>query len=102
MFAVALAGGKQYKVSVNDLISVEKVNAEPGGKVSLDVIMISDNGKITTGNPIKGASVEAEVVKSGRGRKITVFTYKPKKNIRKKQGHRQAFSLLKIVSINTK
>ncbi len=58
MYAIALSGGKQYKVSKDDIVSVEKINAEPGEKVKLDVIMISDEGKVTTGNPIKGASVE--------------------------------------------
>lgn len=101
MYAIALSGGKQYKVSKDDIVSVEKINAEPGEKVKLDVIMISDEGKVTTGNPIKGASVEAEVLRSGREKKIIVFKYKSKKNYRKKQGHRQPYSIIKILSINS-
>lgn len=102
MYAIALSGGKQYKVSKDDIISVEKVNAQPGDKITLDVIMLSDEGKVTCGNPVKNASVEAEVLRSGRGKKIIVYKYKAKKNVRKKKGHRQAYSLLKITAINTK
>jgi len=100
MYAVAVCGGKQYRVSKDDVISVEKIDAEPGSKVNLDVIMISDNGKVTTGNPINGANVEAEILRNGKGKKITVFKYKPKIHVRRKQGHRQAYSLIKILSIN--
>lgn len=101
MYAIALSGGKQYKVSKDDIISVEKVEMEPGSKITLDVIMISDEGKVVVGNPIKGASVEAEVLRSGRGKKIIVYKYKAKKNVRKRQGHRQPYSLIKILSINS-
>jgi large subunit ribosomal protein L21 len=100
MYAIALTGGKQYKVSKDDVISVEKVNAEEGSKISLPVLMISDEGKVLTGDAVKGASVEAEVIKTARGNKLRIYKYKAKKNVRKTQGHRQPYSLIKIVSIN--
>ena len=100
MFAVVQSGGKQYKVSENDIISVEKLDKPVGDKVKLDVLLVSDNGNVVTGNPIvQGAVCEAEVVAHGKGDKIVVFKYKPKKNERKKQGHRQPFTQLKILSI---
>ncbi len=100
MFAVVQSGGKQYKVCENDVISVEKLANAVGDKVKLDVLLISDNGSVVAGNPIvAGAVCEAEVVAHGKGDKIVVFKYKPKKNERKKQGHRQPFTQLKILSI---
>lgn len=100
MFAIVQTGGKQYKVSENDVISVEKLALNVGEKVNLEVLLVSDNGKVVAGNPVvKGAVCEAEVVSHGKGDKIVVFKYKPKKNERKKQGHRQPFTQLKILSI---
>lgn len=100
MFAIVECGGKQYRVSENDVISVEKLENAVGDKVSLKVLLVSDNGNVVAGNPIvEGAVCEAEVVAHGKGDKIVVFKYKPKKNERKKQGHRQPFTQLKIVSI---
>ncbi len=100
MFAIVQCGGKQYKVSENDVISVEKLNNAVGEKVNLDVMLISDENKVVAGNPfVEGAVCEAEVVAHGKGDKIVVFKYKPKKNERKKQGHRQPFTQLKILSI---
>ena len=100
MFAVVQTGGKQYRVSENDIISVEKLDKAVGDKVTLEVLLVSDNGKVVAGNTVvKGAVCEAEVVAHGKGDKIVVFKYKPKKNERKKQGHRQPFTQLKILSI---
>lgn len=100
MFAIVQTGGKQYKVSENDVISVEKLALNVGEKVNLEVLLVSDNGTVVAGNPVvKGAVCEAEVVSHGKGDKIVVFKYKPKKNERKKQGHRQPFTQLKILSI---
>ncbi len=100
MFAIVQSGGKQYTVSENDVISVEKLSNAVGEKVALEVMLISDNGTVVAGNPIvEGAVCEAEVVAHGKGDKIVVFKYKPKKNERKKQGHRQPFTQLKILSI---
>ena len=100
MFAVVQSGGKQYTVSENDIISVEKLSNAVGDKITLDVMLVSDNGTVVAGNPIvAGAVCEAEVVAHGKGDKIVVFKYKPKKNERKKQGHRQPFTQLRILSI---
>ncbi len=100
MFAIVQSGGKQYKVSENDVISVEKLSNAVGDKVKLEVLLLSDNGNVVAGNPVvEGAVCEAEVVAHGKGDKIVVFKYKPKKNERKKQGHRQPFTQLKILSI---
>lgn len=100
MFAVVQSGGKQYKVSENDIISVEKLENAVGDKVKLNVLLVSDNGNVVAGNPfVQGAVCEAEVVAHGKGDKIVVFKYKPKKNERKKQGHRQPFTQLRILSI---
>ena len=100
MFAIVQTGGKQYKVSENDVISVEKLDNAVGDKVKLEVILVSDNGQVVAGNPVvAGAERVAEVVAHGKGDKIVVFKYKPKKNERKKQGHRQPFTQLKILSI---
>lgn len=100
MFAVVQTGGKQYKVSENDVITVEKLENEVGDKINLEVLLVSDNGTVVVGNPVvAGAVCEAEVVAHGKGDKIVVFKYKPKKNERKKQGHRQPFTQLRILSI---
>lgn len=100
MFAIVQSGGKQYKVSENDIISVEKLDKNVGEKVQLEVLLVSDEGNVVAGNPVvAGAVCEAEVVAHGKGDKIVVFKYKPKKNERKKQGHRQPFTQLKILSI---
>ena len=100
MFAIVQSGGKQYKVSENDVISVEKLSNAVGDKIKLNVLLISEDGNVVAGNPfVEGAVCEAEVVAHGKGDKIVVFKYKPKKNERKKQGHRQPFTQLKILSI---
>ena len=100
MFAVVQTGGKQYKVSVGDVIEVEKLNLEVGSKLNLDVLLISDNGKIKAGKPlVKNAVCEVEVLAQGKGEKIVVYKYKPKKNYRRKQGHRQPFTQIKILAI---
>jgi large subunit ribosomal protein L21 len=100
MFAIVQTGGKQYKVSEGDVISVEKLENAVGDKIKLDVLLVSDNGNVVAGQPtVKGATCEAEVLAHGKGDKIVVFKYKPKKNERKKQGHRQPFTQLKVLSI---
>ncbi len=100
MFAIVQSGGKQYKVSENDIISVEKLPNAVGDKIKLNVLLVSDNGNVVAGNPfVQNAECEAEIVAHGKGDKIVVFKYKPKKNERKKQGHRQPFTQLKILSI---
>ena len=103
MYAVIKTGGKQYKVSKDDIISVEKLAEEAGKKIKLnEVLIISDKGKPVVGDPlIKGASVEAEVVDHTKSAKITVFKKKRRHNYRRKQGHKQNITNLKILSINS-
>ena len=94
MFAVMVRGGKQYKVAEGDLVDVDKLAGEKGDKVTLDAIACFD-GKEWTGS----AKVEAEVVAQMLDDKIIVYKYKAKKNERKKQGHRQPFTKLKVLAI---
>lgn len=101
MYAVIKTGGKQYRVEKGDVISVEKLDLEAGDSVSFEeVLLISDGRNITVGKPsIKGASVEAEVVENGKGKKVIIFKYKSKKDYRKKQGHRQPYTKVEIKEI---
>ena len=104
MYAIIDTCGKQYKVAEGDLVFVEKLDAKEGDKVTFDqVLLISDDGKVKVGTPtIKNAKVEATVVKQGKAKKIVVFKYKAKKNERKKQGHRQPYTQVKIEKISSR
>jgi len=100
MYAIIQTGGKQYKVSQGDSISVEKLSANPGDTVSFDVLFASGENGPVIGTPIvEGAKVTAEVVEQYKDKKLTVFRYKAKKNQRKKLGHRQPYTLIKITEI---
>lgn len=100
MFAVIQTGGKQYNVTENDTLKVEKLESAVGDKIKFDVLLVSDGNKTVAGTPtVKTAEVVAEVLAHGKGDKIVVYKYKPKKNERKKQGHRQPWTEIKIVSI---
>ena len=101
MYAVLKTGGKQYKVSENDVIIVERLTAESGSKISLDEILLIGDGRNTTvGTPvIEGASVAAEILEHKRGEKITVFKKKRRKNYRRTMGHRQELTVLRITDI---
>lgn len=100
MFAIVQTGGKQYKVSEGDVISVEKIERNVGETIKLDVLMLADGETVKAGNPVLAeAQCEAEVVEHGKGDKIIVFKYKAKKNERKKQGHRQPYTKLLIKAI---
>ena len=101
MFAVIETGGKQYKVAEQDIIFVEKLDAAEGEEVAFDsVLAISDGAGLKVGTPaIEGAKVTAKVLKNGKGKKIVVFKYKPKKNEKKKIGHRQPFTKVQILKI---
>ena len=100
MYAIIVSGGKQYKVEKDSVVRVELLNAEAGAKVKFDVLMIADDGKLTVGTPVvEGAYAEAEVLGHGKGAKIDIFKYKAKKNERKRQGHRQPYTEVKIVEI---
>lgn len=98
MYAIIKAGGKQFKVSVGDTIEVEKLEGETGAKVEFEAIMLVDGEKVTVGSDVK-AKVGAEIVSQGRSKKIIVFKYKAKKNVRVKKGHRQYFTKVKITEI---
>lgn len=99
MYAIVLTGGKQYKVSENEVIKVEKLDNQIGEKVELDVVMLNNDGKIACGKEVENSKVVAEVVAQDKAKKIVVFKYKSKKNERKRQGHRQPFTALKIAEI---
>lgn len=100
MYAIVETGGKQYKVAQGEIINVEKLDNKVGEQVKLNVLMLVDGEKVVNGNPyIKNAEVVAEVVEQGKADKVLVFKYKAKKNERKKQGHRQPYTALKIVSV---
>jgi large subunit ribosomal protein L21 len=102
MYAVIMTGGKQYKVSEGDEIFVEKLNAEDGASVSFgEVLAVGGEDDIKVGAPfVDGASVSATVLKNGKEKKIIIFKYKAKKDYRKKQGHRQPYTKVKIEKIN--
>jgi len=101
MYAIFETGGKQYKVSEGDVITVEKLGLEAGtNHVFETVLALSNGGELTIGAPIvKGAKIEASVIEEGKHKKVIVFKYKPKKGFRKKKGHRQPFTKLKIDKI---
>jgi large subunit ribosomal protein L21 len=101
MFAVMRSGGKQYRVAQNDIIRVEKLEAKVGATVSLDdVLLVSEGDAVTVGTPaVDGASVVAEVLDQFRAPKVLVFKKKRRKNYRRKQGHRQALTLLRVTEI---
>ncbi len=102
MYAVIATGGKQYKVSEGDEFRVEKLTGGEGDKVVFDkVLMLGGNGDARIGVPmLDNTNVEAEIVAQGRGRKIVVFKFKRRKKYRRKQGHRQPFTQLRITKIN--
>ncbi len=102
MHAVIETGGKQYRVAEGDEVFIEKLAVEAGETVTFDkVLAVIDGEKATFGTPtVAGASVSAEVVKNGKGKKIYVFKYKAKKNYRRKTGHRQPYTKVKIAKIN--
>ncbi len=100
MYAIIATGGKQYKVSEGDVIKVEKLNAEPGDAVTFDqVIAISDN-ELKVAGDVANATVTATVMEQGRYRKVIVYKYKRKTGYHKKNGHRQAYTQVKIEKIN--
>ncbi len=103
MFAVIKTGGKQYTVAADDLLKVEKLDAEAGSTVTFDEVLVLGNGTDTTvGAPlVEGASVVAEVVDQGRSRKIIIFKKRRRQNSRRRNGHRQAFTLVKVTDILT-
>ena len=102
MNAIIVTGGKQYKVAEGDVVYIEKLDQEAGDTVTFDqVLAVIDGDKATFGTPVvAGASVEASIVKNGKGKKIRIFKYNPKKGYRKRQGHRQPYTKIEIKKIS--
>ena len=99
MYAIIVTGGKQYKVSVDDEIFVEKLEGEAGSQITFeDVLAVSDDNGIVAGD-VK-ATVSAEIVKQGRNKKVIISKYKAKKGYRRKNGHRQPYTRVRITAIN--
>lgn len=100
MYAIIETGGKQYKVAKDDIIFVEKLAVEEGSSVDFKVVAVSNGENLVLGTPyVESAKVSAKVLKNGKGKKITVFTYKPKKGEKRKLGHRQPYTKVQIEEI---
>lgn len=104
MYAIIEAGGKQYRVSEGDVIAVEKLAANPGESVTFgQVLLLADGDKVTVGQPyVDGAKATGKVLAQGKAKKIRVFRYKAKKNMRKRFGHRQPFTQVRVEAISAK
>jgi large subunit ribosomal protein L21 len=101
MYALVEFKGKQYKAEKGALLKVDKIDAEPGTAVYIDTVLLVSGDSVKVGNPyVNGAKVSATVESHGKDGKIIVFKYKPKKDYRRKQGHRQQFSIIKIGDIS--
>jgi large subunit ribosomal protein L21 len=102
MFAVIRTGGKQYRVAADDVLKVEKITGEPGEIVQLGDVLVVGGDSLALGTPtVSGASVAAEVIEQGRGDKVIAFKKRRRKNSRRKRGHRQEFTLIRITEILT-
>ncbi len=101
MYAVIATGGKQYKVNEGDILRIEKIAGDVGDAVSIDkVLMVAEGDNVTIGTPVvDNAVVNASIVEQAKAKKILVFKYKRRKRFRKKQGHRQPFTAIKIENI---
>lgn len=103
MYAVIETGGKQYRVKEGDVIVVEKLKAEVGEKVEFDrVLCLGEGDKVAIGQPYLDSAVTGQIVENGKGEKVIIFKYKSKKDYRKKQGHRQPFSKVEILTLDGK
>ena len=101
MYAIIATGGKQYKVSEGDIITIEKLGVEAGEKVTFDQVLVVGGDDLKVGDPtVAGATVEASVVENGKARKVIVYKYKRKSGYHKKNGHRQQYTQVKIEKIN--
>ena len=100
MYAIIATGGKQYKVSEGDVIKVEKLEAEAGNTVTFDQVIAVSDGTLKVGEDVAKATVSATVMEQGRGKKVIVYKYKRKTGYHKKNGHRQAYTQVKIDKIN--
>ena len=102
MYAIFENGSKQYKVSEGDTVKLEKLNSNVGDTVEFPVVLVADDKGIQVGAEVANTTVTATVVAQGKAKKIIVFKYKAKKNERKKQGHRQPFTEVKVTAIGAK
>ena len=100
MYAIIETGGKQYRVQEGDVLNIEKFNVEAGDVVEFDKVLVLAGEELKVGAPyVEGAKVVGEVVENGKAKKVIIFKYKAKKDYRKKQGHRQPYTMVKIVSL---
>jgi len=101
MYAVVKTGGKQYRVAANDVIQVERLDADAGDEITLDdVLMVGGDGTVQVGSPrVDGAAVKAEVLEQAKGPKLVIFKKRRRKNSRRKTGHRQQLTVLRIKDI---
>ena len=102
MYAIFETGGKQYTATAGDVLFIEKLDVEPGQEITFDkVLAVGGEGETTFGTPyLEGAGVTAKVVKNGKGKKITILTYRPKKDSQRKMGHRQPYTKVEILAVN--
>ena len=102
MYPIIVTGGKQYKVQQGDVLFVEKLEAEEGAEVKFDTVLaVGEEGAVKFGAPsVEGASVAAKVVKNGKGKKLNIITYRPKKGSARRMGHRQPYTKVEITAIN--
>ncbi|WP_054033713.1 50S ribosomal protein L21 [Desulfatitalea tepidiphila] len=102
MYAVVATGGKQYRVETGEILRVEKLTGDVGAEVAFDhVLMLGDGEAVRIGQPVvEGASVKGHIVEQGKSKKVLVFKYKRRKRYRRKQGHRQLYTAVKIDSID--
>ncbi|MDO4477693.1 MAG: 50S ribosomal protein L21 [Lachnospiraceae bacterium] len=100
MYAIIATGGKQYKVAEGDVIRVEKLGKEVGETVTFEDVLAVSNDGLKVGDAVKGASVEATVLRNARAKKVIVYKYKAKSGYHKKNGHRQSYTAVKISKIN--
>ena len=103
MYAIVNSGGKQYKVEEGDILRVEKVPGDIGNKIEFErVLMVSDGENIHVGDPVlENTTVQGHIIEQDKGKKIIVFKYKRRKRYRRKQGHRQLYTAVKIDKIQT-
>ena len=99
MYAIIATGGKQYSVQKGDVVKVELLNANVDDVINFDVLYVNDNGTVLAGEEVKNACVKAKVLGNGKEKKVIVYKYKSKKNIRRKHGHRQPFTSVEILDI---
>ena len=101
MYAIIVTGGKQYRVQEGDVIFVEKMDVAEGTNVNFDsVLAVGNEGSVKVGTPVvEGTSVEAKVVKNGKGKKLNIITYRPKKGSARRMGHRQPYTKVEITAI---